>query len=171
VELHKWKFQSQWFIGFPKNAKRKFVLAPAVRFGAVGTYKSNLGYTPFEQFRVGGSGLTGFVLYGTDIVSQRGYQDASITNGGVMPIYTRYTLELRYPLTVGQSSTIYAHAFFEAGNAWNSFTEFNPYDVRRAVGTGVRLFLPMFGLLGVDYAWPFDPVAVGEFHFFIGQQF
>ncbi|MBR9861442.1 outer membrane protein assembly factor BamA [bacterium] len=178
IELNKWKFSGQWFLGFPKNAKRKFVLAPAIRFGMVGVYNDQIGYSPFEQFRVGGSGLSGFVLYGTDIVSQRGYADGRISDPlsgtNVLPIYSKYTLELRYPLTVGQSSTIYAHAFMEAGNAWAGFEYFDPFDVRRAVGTGVRLFLPMFGLLGIDYAWPLDPFqqgAGGEFHFFIGQQF
>ncbi|MBT8326962.1 MAG: BamA/TamA family outer membrane protein, partial [Bacteroidia bacterium] len=90
------------------------------------------------------------------------------------PIYTKYSLEIRYPLTVGQSSTIYAQTFLEAGNAWSSFKEFNPFEVRRAGGVGVRLFLPMFGLLGVDYAWALDASPfeqTGQFHFFIGQQF
>lgn len=179
IELHKYKFSGQWFLGFPNNAKRQFVIAPAVRFGAIGTYNRDIGYSPFEMFRVGGSGLTNFVLYGTDIVSQRGYDEGRIsdpiTGNNALPIYNKYTLELRYPLTVGQSSTIFAQTFLEAGNAWGSFEEFNPFDVRRAVGAGVRLFLPMFGLLGVDYAWPLDPNSFdqqgGQFHFFIGQQF
>ena len=115
------------------------------------------------------------MLYGTDIVSQRGYGEGAISdpfgNGNnVRPIYTKYTLELRYPLTVGQSSTIYAHTFLEAGNAYTNFQNFNPFNVKRAGGVGVRLFLPMFGLLGLDYAWPIDG-GNGQFHFFIGQQF
>ncbi len=174
VELHKWKFDAQWFLGFG-GTKRKFVLAPAIRFGAVGIYNEDIGYSPFEQFLVGGSGLSNVRLYGTDIVAQRGYRDGTISDPfrgqSSRPIYTKYTLELRYPLTVGQSSTIYAHTFLEAGNAFDNFQDFNPFRVRRAAGVGVRLFLPMFGLLGLDYAWPFDPVAGGEFHFTIGQQF
>lgn len=174
IELYKFKFDAQWFLGFPVGAKRQFVLAPAVRFGAVGLYNKDVGYSPFEQFRVGGSGLSGFVLYGTDIVSQRGYDEGRISDPrygqNVLPIYTKYTLELRYPLTLEQSSTIYAHTFLEAGNAFQSFDSFNPFHVKRAGGTGVRLFLPMFGLLGLDYAWPFDG-GDGMFHFFIGQQF
>jgi outer membrane protein insertion porin family len=117
-------------------------------------------------------------LYGTDIISQRGFDEGRVsdpTRGqGSLPIFTKYTLEVRYPLTVGQSSTIFAQTFLEAGNAYNNFEEFNPFDVRRAGGLGVRLFLPMFGLLGVDYAWPMDPLpgqTGGQFHFFIGQQF
>ena len=174
IELHKWKIDAQWFLGFPANAKRQFVIAPAIRFGAVGVYNKDIGYSPFEQFRVGGSGLSGFVLYGTDIISQRGYGEGLISDpirgNDVQPIYTKYTLEMRYPLTVGQSSTIYAHTFLEAGNAFYDFEDFNPFRVKRAGGVGVRLFLPMFGLLGLDYAWPFDG-GQGQFHFFIGQQF
>jgi outer membrane protein insertion porin family len=178
VELVKTKFSGQWYIGFPANAKRQFVVAPAYRFGAVAPWNKDIGYSPFELFRVGGSGLSNFVLYGTDIVAQRGYDEGKISdpqNGQTaLPIYTKYSIEIRYPLTVGQSSTIYVQTFLEAGNAYNSFQDFNPFEVRRAGGVGVRLFLPMFGLLGVDYAWPMDATKndqTGIFHFFIGQQF
>ena len=178
IELHKYKFSGQWYLGFPNGAKRQFVIAPAYRFGAIGVYNNDIGYSPFEQFRVGGSGLSNFVLYGTDIVSQRGYDEGRISDpvagSNALPIYNKYTLELRYPLTVGQSSTIYAQTFLEAGNAWSNFKEFNPFNVRRAAGAGVRLFLPMFGLLGIDYAWALDANSFdqpGQFHFFIGQQF
>jgi outer membrane protein insertion porin family len=178
IELHKYKFSGQWYLGFPQKAKRKFVIAPSYRFGALGVYNKDIGYSPFEMFKVGGSGLSNFVLYGTDIVSQRGYDEGRISDPVLgqsgQPIYTKYTLELRYPLTVGQSSTIFAQTFLEAGNAWGSFQDFNPFDVRRAGGVGVRLFLPMFGLLGIDYAWAMDNTSFepqGQFHFFIGQQF
>jgi outer membrane protein insertion porin family len=178
IELIKTKFSGQWFIGFPANAKRQFVISPAYRFGAVSPWNKEIGNSLFDLFRVGGSGLSNFVLYGTDIVAQRGYDEGRVSdpiNGqGALPIFTKYTLELRYPLTVGQSSTIFAQTFLEAGNAYDNFQSFNPFDVKRAGGVGVRLFLPMFGLLGVDYAWPFDPYTPdqkGQFHFFIGQQF
>ncbi len=178
VELVKTKFSGQWFLGFPNNAKRQFVITPSYKFGAVTPWNNDIGYSPFELFRVGGSGLSNFVLYGTDIVSQRGYDEGRVsdplTGQGALPIYTKYTLEVRYPLTVGQSSTIFAQSFLEAGNAYSSFQDFNPFNVRRAAGVGVRLFLPMFGLLGVDYAWAMDPGPTdqpGQFHFFIGQQF
>ena len=177
IELVKTKFNAQWFLGIG-SGKRKLVVAPAYRFGAVSPWNNKVGYSPFELFRVGGSGLSNFVLYGTDIVSQRGYYEGRVSdpfNGQQgLPIYTKYTLEVRYPLTVGQSSTIYAQTFLEAGNAYASFKEFDPFNVRRAGGVGVRLFLPMFGLLGVDYAWAMDPGFTdqkGQFHFFIGQQF
>jgi len=178
VELHKYKFSGQWFLGFPNGAKRQFVIAPSFKFGAVGVFNKDIGYSPFELFRVGGSGLSNFVLYGTDIVSQRGYDEGRVSDPQFgqagLPIYNKYTLEMRYPLTVGQSSTIFAQTFLEAGNAWSSFKEYNPFEVRRAAGVGVRLFLPMFGLLGIDYAWALDPGSYdqpGQFHFFIGQQF
>ena len=177
IELAKTKFNGQWFLGMG-TGKRKFVISPSYRFGAVSIWNEDVGYSPFELFRVGGSGLSNFVLYGTDIVSQRGYDEGRISdplNGQQgLPIYTKYSLELRYPLTVGQSSTIYAQTFLEAGNAFRSIQEFSPFDVRRAAGVGVRLFLPMFGLLGVDYAWALDQGFRDEpsqFHFFIGQQF
>ncbi|NNJ55159.1 MAG: outer membrane protein assembly factor BamA [Bacteroidia bacterium] len=178
IELSKYKFSGQWFMGLPSKGKRKLVIAPGYKFGAIDIFNNDIGYSPFEMFKVGGSGLSNFVLYGTDIVSQRGYDEGRIsdplygTSG--KPIYTKYSLEIRYPLTVGQSSTIYAQTFLEAGNAWSSFKEFNPFEVRRAGGVGVRLFLPMFGLLGVDYAWALDASPfeqTGQFHFFIGQQF
>ncbi len=177
IELVKTKFSGQWFLGIGEG-KRKLVISPAYRFGAVNQWNRDVGQSPFELFRVGGSGLSNFVLYGTDIISQRGFDEGRVsdpTRGqGSLPIFTKYTLEVRYPLTVGQSSTIFAQTFLEAGNAYNNFEEFNPFDVRRAGGLGVRLFLPMFGLLGVDYAWPMDPLpgqTGGQFHFFIGQQF
>jgi outer membrane protein insertion porin family len=178
VELVKTKFSGQWYIGFPAKAKRQFVFAPSYRFGAVSPWNKDIGNSPFEQFRVGGSGLSNFVLYGTEIISQRGYDEGRISDPvagqGGLPVFSKYSLELRYPLTVGQSSTIYAQTFLEAGNAYNSLEDFNPFEVRRAAGVGVRLFLPMFGLLGVDYAWAMDPLPTeqtGQFHFFIGQQF
>lgn len=174
VEYHKWKVNAQWYLGFPRTAKKKFVISPALRYGVVGLYNNNVGYSPFEQFAVGGSGLSGFVLYGTEIVSQRGYDERTISEGGTMPIFTRYTIDLRYPLSLNQSATVYLHTFLEAGNAYQTFKDFDPYNVKRAYGTGVRLFLPMFGLLGFDYAWGVDKgpnEQKGIFHFFLGQTF
>ena len=170
IELRKTKFDAKWYLGFPHGAKRQFVFAPAVRYGGITIYDQSIGYSPFEQFQVGGSGLSNFVLYGTDIVAQRGYDDRSVSNGGVMPFFTKYTLELRYPITTSQSSTIYIHSFLEAGNAYPDLKNFNPFELKRAGGVGVRLFLPMFGLLGFDFAWPFDGGQM-QTHFMIGQQF
>jgi outer membrane protein insertion porin family len=175
VEYHKWKFDAIWYI----EPVKKLVITPQFRFGMIGLYDQNVGYTPFEQFRVGGSGLVGFTVYGTDIISQRGYADGTVSspNGGpngTMPMYTKYTLEARYPLSLNPSATIYGISFLEAGNTWSSARNFDPFDVKRAAGVGIRLFLPMFGMLGFDYAWGIDnpnKFDVGQFHFFLGQQF
>ena len=138
-----------------------------------GNLSGNIAVTAYRP--LGGAKVDSTVAY---IVSQRGYDEGRISDplSGQqgLPIYTKYTLELRYPLTVGQSSTIFAQTFLEAGNAYRSIQEFSPFDVRRAAGVGVRLFLPMFGLLGVDYAWALDQGFrddPSQFHFFIGQQF
>jgi len=176
VEYHKWKFDAKWFIKPIPNFK--LVLMPQVRMGLIGLYNNDIGYSPFEQFLVGGAGLVGFTLYGTDIVSQRGYRDGRISdprNGqNPDPIFNRYTLELRYPISMNPSATVFAISFLEAGNTWENLQSYNPFDVRRAAGVGVRLFLPMFGLIGFDYAWGFDHLPFeqkGQFHFFLGQQF
>lgn len=186
VEMNKVKFSGQWFLGFPGNAKRKFVLAPAIHYGGINFFNSDIGFAPFEQFLVGGAGLQGFRMFGTDIIAQRGYGEGAVSNTDprrqgqqvTQPIFTKYTLELRYPISLSQSATVFVQTFVEAGNAYANFKEFNPFNVRRAAGAGVRLFLPMFGLLGVDYAWGFDNPLLppnskpqGEFHFFMGQQF
>lgn len=174
VEYHKWKFDAAWYI----EPVKKLVITPQFRFGFIGLYDRNIGYSPFEQFRVGGSGLVGFTVYGTDIVSQRGYADGTISaptgGNGTKPIFTKYTLEMRYPVSLNPSATIYPLVFLEAGNTWSSGRMYNPFDVKRASGVGIRLFLPMFGMLGFDYAWGIDnPVRSqrGQFHFFLGQQF
>jgi outer membrane protein insertion porin family len=177
VEYHKWKFDAYWFV----EPVKKLVITPQFRFGMIGLYNQDVGYSPFEQFRVGGSGLVGFTVYGTDIVSQRGYSDGAIsdpTGGGkaTKPIYSKYTIEMRYPFSLNPSATIYGLTFVEAGNAWSNARQYNPFDVKRAAGVGIRLFLPMFGLLGFDYAWGYDKVVApgatkGQFHFFLGQQF
>ncbi len=174
VEYHKWKFDAYWFL----EPFKKFVITPQFRFGMIGLYNQETGYAPFEQFRVGGSGLVGFTVYGTDIVSQRGYADGTISDpvGGnnTKPIFSKYTLEARYPISLNPSATIYAIAFTEAGNTWSKARDYNPFDVKRANGVGLRFFLPMFGMLGFDYAWGIDnPIKDqrGQFHFFLGQQF
>ncbi len=181
VEYHKWKFDAEWYLK-PFN-KTKFVLMARSRFGVMGSYNPLIGLSPFERFVVGGSGLSGFTFYGTEIVSQRGYDEGEISTaasgyrniGGT--IFSKQTLELRYPITDNPNATIYVLSFLEAGNAWVNFKNFNPFDLRRAGGVGLRLFLPMFGLIGVDYGYGFDWKQVnpgdkpGRFHFYLGQQF
>ncbi|MES2837343.1 MAG: outer membrane protein assembly factor BamA [Bacteroidota bacterium] len=171
VEYHKWKFSSSWFTELTKN----LVLNTKVGFGILGGYNKQLGISPFERFRLGGSGLTGFNLTGTEIIALRGYDDGSLSAFGGATTIAKYTAELRYPVSLNPQATIYGLAFAEAGNSWSSLKYFNPYDVKRSAGVGVRIFLPMFGLLGLDYGWRFDEVEnypnmkKSQFHFTIGM--
>jgi outer membrane protein insertion porin family len=152
--------------------------------GFVGFYNPDKGLSPFERFRYGGTGLSGLTwgaqFLGAEIVGLRGYNDGSISTsqtGGDAPIYNRYTMELRFPISLNPSATVFALGFLEGGNAWSKFSDFNPFDIKRAGGVGVRVFLPMFGLLGLDYGFRFDDLpgysgmAKGQFHFIIGQNF
>lgn len=161
IEYYKWKFKGDWYLPLAG----KLVLHPALRFGFLGAYNSNLGVTPFERFYLGGSGLSGFYNYdGREIIAMRGYADQSITPdyyqnqnvGGT--IYGRYTLELRYPITLAQNSTIFVLAFLEAGNDWLGINNFDPFNVKRSAGIGARIYLPMFGMLGLDWGYGFDPI-------------
>ena len=178
IEYHKWKFKAYWYF----ELMEKLVFTTKFRFGYLGYYNSELGATPFERFYLGGDGLSGYNNFdGREIVSMRGYTNESITPfyykdkniGGT--VFTRYTLELRYPLSLNPSSTIYALTFVEAGNSWLGSQGFDPFDMKRAAGFGVRVFLPMFGMLGLDWAYGFDPIygipsANGShFHFSLNQ--
>ena len=178
IEYHKWKFKAYWYFEFME----KLVLATKFRFGYLGYYNADLGVTPFERFYLGGDGLSGSNNFdGREIISMRGYTNESITPfyykskniGGT--VFTRYTLELRYPLSLNPSSTIYALTFVEAGNSWLGSMGFDPFDMKRSAGVGVRVFLPMFGMLGLDWAYGFDPIygmpgANGShFHFSLNQ--
>ncbi len=135
--------------------------------GFLNAWNSEKGAPPFERFFMGGSGLTGFSLDGREIIALRGYDDGHISpqvNGG--RIISKYTMELRYPLSLNPSATIYMLGFIEAGNTWNDYKKYNPFKVKRSAGVGVRIFLPMFGLMGLDYGWGLDEVdagAAGEF--------
>jgi len=151
------------------------VLRTKAGFGFINTYNDRVGEPPFERFYLGGSGLTGFALDGREIIALRGYDDQSVSQviGGT--IISKYTLELRYPFSLNPSATIYGLGFLEAGNTWNSFRNYNPFDVKRSAGLGIRVFLPMFGLLGLDYGWRFDDTPEfggqtqnGQLHFTIG---
>ena len=160
----------------------KLVLATKFRFGYLGHYNSDLGTTPFERFYLGGDGMSGMNNFdGRELIGMRGYANESVTPlyykdkniGGT--VFTRYTIELRYPISLAPTSTIYAQAFFEAGNSWLGSYNFDPFNLKRAAGFGVRVFLPMFGMLGLDWAYGFDdirgiPSASGShFHFSMNQ--
>ena len=170
IEYHKWKFTTSWFTKIVGD----LVLNTRVGFGYLGSYNTALGSAPLERFYLGGSGLTGFSLDGREIIALRGYDDNTLSPVGGASIINKYTLELRYPLSLNPSATIYGLSFIEAGNTWSSFGDYNPFNVYRSGGVGVRVFLPMFGLLGLDYAWRIDDVPdfpnmqKGQLHFTIG---
>lgn len=163
AEFYKIKFTGEWFAPLTKG-KRKLVLHPKFGFGFLGAYNSQKGDSPFERFYLGGSGLNGTWQFdGREIISLRGYNGNSIvspTTGGT--VIAKYSLELRYPISLNPNATIYTLLFAEAGNTYNGFTDFNPFNVKRSAGAGVRVFLPMFGMLGVDFAWGFDPLDPGS---------
>ncbi len=179
IEYHKWKFSSSWFTKLAGN----LVLNTKIQYGFLGVYNRNVGASPFERFYLGGDGLSGYALDGREIIALRGYANNSVTPrnannaqvGGT--IFDKYTLELRYPLSLNPSATIYLLAFAEGGNSWLKFNEFNPFSAKRSAGMGVRIYLPVFGLLGLDWGYGFDEILNdpgvngGQFHFSIGQQF
>ncbi|GAB4137280.1 MAG: outer membrane protein assembly factor BamA [Bacteroidia bacterium] len=171
VEYFKWKFTSSWFSRIAGN----LVLNTRIGFGYLGMYNKNVGTAPFERFYLGGSGLTGFALDGREIIALRGYDDQSLSPRTGAPIIAKYTWELRYPVSLNPSATVFGLAFLEAGNTWQNFRSFNPFDVYRSTGVGVRVFLPMFGLLGLDWGYRFDTVSSNpgmqrsQIHFSIGM--
>ncbi|EHQ29943.1 outer membrane protein assembly factor BamA [Mucilaginibacter paludis] len=181
VEYHKWKFESQWF----QKIYGKLVLKSQAQFGFMGYYNKDVGQAPFERFKLGGDGMQSYqFLQGSEIIGLRGYQNFSIVpvgssynadNNPGSPVFNKYMLELRHPVIASQSATIFVLAFAEGGNVWNSFSDFNPFNVRRSVGVGARIFLPIFGLLGLDYGYGFDAIQgapsanKGQFHFSISQ--
>lgn len=180
IEYHKWKFDASFFTRLVGD----LVLNSKANFGFLGYYNDDIGVSPFERFKLGGDGLAGFdFLRGSEIIGLRGYQNNSIVpnqNFGSIgaPIYNKFTLELRHPITMNQSATIFGLVFAEAGNTYATFKNFNPYNnMKRSLGAGVRIFLPIFGLLGLDYGYGFDQIpgdpgaSGGQFHFSIGQQF
>ena len=180
IEYHKWKFSGATYTKLIGD----LVLMTRAQFGFLGYYNRNWGYSPFENFQVGGDGMTGYMTYGAEIVSLRGYTDYSLTPQKVTPysqngtsyagnLYDKFTVELRYPVILQPQSTIFVLAFLEGGNCWSDFREFNPFQIKRSAGVGVRVFLPMIGLLGIDWGYGFDSTATGgsQFHFVIGQQF
>ncbi len=176
IEYHKWTFDANLYTRLIGD----LVLMTRANFGYLGFYSRKLGYSPFEGFMLGGDGMSGYNTYGADIISQRGYSNYSLTptinDAYAGRVYTRYTVELRYPVILQPQSTIYALLFLEGGNCWSDIRDFNPFSIKRAAGVGVRVFLPMVGLLGIDWGYGFDTDFSGKkggsnFHFMIGQQF
>jgi outer membrane protein insertion porin family len=195
TELHKWMFDAKFYlklIGSEKPDGRSLVLETKAHMGFIGTYDRSLGPGPFQRFLVGGDGLAGgfnsFVL-GQDIIGLRGYPNNSVTpplyslrgsqqsngiEGGI--VYNKFGMELRYPVTTGQSATIYGFLFTEAGNNWDNYRDFNPFNLYKSAGVGARIFMPAFGLIGLNWAYGFDrlpgaaDISGSQFHFTIGQQ-
>ncbi len=181
VEYHKWVFKTDWYINLAGN----LVLYTRAQFGYLGYYNKDIGPSPFEGFDVGGDGMSGYNLYGITTIALRGYDNGSLTplvykdghwkkSGNV---YERVSLELRYPVTLQAQATVFVLGFLEGGNAWYRIQDFNPFGIVRSAGFGMRAFLPMFGLLGIDWGYGFNtvpgqPQANGShFHFIIGQEF
>ncbi|UIR56666.1 outer membrane protein assembly factor BamA [Sphingobacterium sp. SRCM116780] len=165
TEYHKWKFDSQWYA----KIAGKLVFKAQAQFGFLGRYSNKTDISTFERFKVGGDGMQGFdFLQGSEIIAMRGYangviipegtQNVNIARNSGSPIYTKYQMELRHPVMLNEQATVFVLAFAEAGNTWNKFSEYNPFKVRRSVGVGARIFLPIFGMLGIDYGHAFDPI-------------
>ncbi len=180
IEYHKWQFKGAIYTKLVGD----LVLMTRAQFGFLGYYNRNWGFSPFEGFRVGGDGMSGYDTYGSDIISLRGYENYSLTptstsqyntsgNYYAGNVYDKFTVELRYPVILQPQSTIYALLFLEGGNCWADIRDFNPFQIKRSAGVGVRVYLPMIGLLGVDWGYGFDDSVNGksQFHFVIGQQF
>ncbi len=179
IEYHKWKFSGAVYTKLIGD----LVLMARAQFGYLGYYNRKWGYSPFEGFQVGGDGMTGYNTYGSEIIALRGYENYSLTPTVYSPytgttqysgnVYDKFTVELRYPVILQPQSTIFVLGFLEGGNCWDDIRKFNPFQIKRAAGVGVRVFLPMIGLLGIDWGYGFDDKQNGgsQFHFLIGQQF
>lgn len=174
IEYHKWMLDNTWFTPMPG----KFVLSTRAHFGYIGAYNDQLGVGPFERFVLGGDGLTGQnFLLGLDIIGLRGYENNSVTpqglSGGVL--YNKFVLDVRYPISNNPAATIFALTFIEAGNNFASYADYSPFDLKRSAGVGARVFMPAFGMLGLDWGYGFDEIpgrgrGGSRFHFTIGQQ-
>jgi outer membrane protein insertion porin family len=177
LEFYKIKFKVDWYTSLAKLGKQELVLRPSAEFGFLGAYNQDRGIIPFERFFLGGDGLGNFALDGREIIQLRGYPNQSLSSQDGGSIYNKFSLELRYPITLGAQAKIYALSFMEAGASVNSFKEFDPFNLNRSAGLGVRIFMPAFGLLGIDFGYGFDPLPGltqpngWETHFIIGQQF
>ena len=180
IEYHKWKLSATQYVKLAGD----LVLMAKAQFGYLGYYNRNWGYSPFEGFLLGGDGMSGYSTYGSDVISLRGYENYALTpylpsnynsNGYAYAgnVYDKFTVELRYPVILQPQSTIYVLGFLEGGNCWSDIRKFNPFQIYRSAGVGVRVFLPMVGLIGVDWGYGFDSNSIGgsQFHFVIGQQF
>lgn len=180
VEYQKYKFTAKFFTpitnkkGTEGKEARNLILRTAAGFGFLTSYNSKVGVSPFERFYLGGSGLTGYALDGREIIALRGYDDQSLSPTTGASYIAKYSMELRFPVSLNPQATIYILGFAEAGNSWERAKDFDPFNLKRSTGVGVRVYLPMFGLLGFDYGWRLDDLPTnlgmqkGQFHFTIG---
>ena len=159
LQYNKMKFTTSWFT--PISRDKKLVVNARLGFGLLNGWNKDIGAPPFERFYLGGSGLSGFNLDGREIIALRGYDEQTVSSTTGDRLISKYTMELRYPVSLNPSATIYLLSFLEAGNSWNDYKKYNPFKVKRSAGLGVRIFLPMFGLLGLDYGFGFDPLDPG----------
>ncbi|MBJ09869.1 MAG: outer membrane protein assembly factor BamA [Flavobacteriales bacterium] len=173
VEYHKWNIGANWFISLAD----KLVLKTNLDYGLIGTYNPDIGLSPFERYYLGGDGLSGYALDDREVIALRGYSNGALSPDYGATLYNKYTLELRYALSLNPQSPIYALSFLEAGNSWDNFDNFDPFTVKRSAGVGIRITIPMMGMMGVDWGYGFDDILgnpdanKGQFHFSINQQF
>ncbi len=173
VEYHKWNIGANWF----SSLADKLVLKTNLDYGLIGMYNRDIGLSPFERYYLGGDGLSGYALDDREVIGLRGYSNGSLSPDNGATLYNKYTTELRYALSLNPQSPIYVLAFLEAGNSWDAFKEFDPFNVKRSAGVGIRITIPMMGMMGVDYGYGFDDIPgkadanKGQFHFSINQQF
>ena len=173
LEFYKIKFKGEWYT----KIVGQLVLKPTFEFGFLGAYNNDRGVIPFDRFFLGGDGLGNFSLDGREAIALRGYPNQSLSSQDGGSIYNKFSLELRHPITLAQQTKIFALAFLEGGNSYNEFTNFNPFNLKRSAGIGLRIFMPAFGLLGIDFGHGFDPLpgetnkSGWQTHFIIGQQF
>ena len=175
LEFYKVKFDGSWYT----RLFGKFVLKAQTDFGFLGTYNSNIGNIPFERFYLGGDGMQQYAMDGRETIALRGYENGSLSSRDGSVIYNKFSLELRYPISLKPSASVFALSFLEAGNGFDDFKDYSPFDIKRSAGIGVRVFMPAFGLLGIDFGYGFDSTdfsntgqASGwQTHFVIGQQF
>ena len=174
LEFYKLKFSGEWYT----SIIGKLVFKAQTDFGFIGAYNQERGNIPFERFYLGGDGMQQWAMDGRETIALRGYKNQSLSSRDGSLLYNKFTLELRYPITLKPSASIFALSFLESGNGYNSFRDFNPFNSKRSAGMGVRIFMPAFGLLGIDFGYGFDSsnlnndIANGwETHFIIGQQF
>ncbi len=174
LEFYKIKFNGTWYTPIYE----KLILKTQADFGFIGAYNLSRGNIPFERFFLGGDGMVSYALDGRETIALRGYPNQSLSSRDGSLIYNKFSLELRYPITLKPSASIYALTFLEAGKGYDTFREFNPFISKRSAGAGVRIFMPAFGLLGIDFGYGFDNVNSNlttpngwETHFIIGQRF